>query len=227
MRTWLGSLGRRHEAIGERAELPFGLTVVLAAVVGALTVVAAAGAGAASVGDPLQQVRGATVRIEASGCGGARTATGVRLADGRILTNRHAVVGDEVRVDGKVAPDVEVAEGADLAIVGAPEPGVGIRLAETSASPGDEVWMSSTRDGALTVTRARISSTVAGTGPNDPPWAWRLDVSVVPGDSGSPVVDGDGRLVGLVYAAEYGSTAALVVPVAFLDGPTVTPGPCT
>lgn len=227
MRTWLGSLGRRHEAIGEPAELPFGLTVVLAVVVGALTVVAASGAGAASVGDPLHRVRAATVRIDASGCGGARTATGVRLDDGRVLTNRHAVVGDEVRVDGKVASEVEVAQGPDLAVVRTPEPGIGIPLAEASAAPGDEVWMASTRDGALTMTRARISSTVAGTGPNDPEWAWRLDVSVVPGDSGSPVVDVDGRLVGLVYAAEYGSTAALVVPVAFLGGPTVTPAPCT
>ena len=227
MRTWLGSLGRRHEAIGERAELPFGLTVVLAAVVGALTVVAASGVGAASAGDPLHRVRAATVRIEASGCGGERVATGVRLADGRILTNRHAVVGDEVRVDGELASDVEVAVGPDVAIVDAPAPGVGVVVAESAAAPGDEVWMSSTRGGALTVTRARITSTVAGTGPNDPEWAWRLDASVVPGDSGSPVVDRDGALVGVVYASEYGSTAALAVPVALLGGPTVTPAPCT
>jgi S1-C subfamily serine protease len=163
------------------------------------------------------RVGAATVQVRASGCGPDLAATGVRLADGRVLTNRHAVVGEQVAVDGEAARSVEVASSADLAAIVTERAGVGVEVASEHAAPGDEVWTASRRDGHLSVTAARITSAVRGTGADDPPFAWRLDRAVQPGDSGSPVVNAHGDLVGIVYAAERGSTAALVVPISQLD----------
>jgi S1-C subfamily serine protease len=44
----------------------------------------------------------------------------------------------------------------------------------------------------------------------------RLDVRADPGDSGGPVVDATGRLVGIVYATERVTQLALVIPVSVL-----------
>lgn len=44
----------------------------------------------------------------------------------------------------------------------------------------------------------------------------RLDVRADPGDSGGPVVDATGRLVGIVYATERVTQMALVIPTSAL-----------
>ncbi len=52
-----------------------------------------------------------------------------------------------------------------------------------------------------------------GRGPDDPPTIIRLDLHLLPGESGSPVVGQDGRLVGLAYSTEHRTDQALVIPV--------------
>jgi len=200
-------------------------TVVLGVLVGALaTVAVAADPGTPPV--PVVRLGAATVQVRASGCGPDLTATGVRVADGRVLTNRHAVVGEQVAVEGSVAESVRVASRADVASIAPGTRGIGIDLAREPAAPGDDVWVGSRRDGDVHVHRARITSAVRGTGPDDPPFAWRLDRPVRPGDSGGPVVDERGDLVGIVYAAERGSSAGLVIPIGLLEHERFTTPSC-
>jgi S1-C subfamily serine protease len=192
-------------------------TAAAGVVIGATAVLVVLGSSADGAEQALVRLSAATVQVRATGCGPDLAATGVRLDDGRVLTNRHAVRGERVVVDGRVADRVRVGTGADLATIAGAGRGVGLRVAKEAAAPGEAVWVASRRGGRLTIEAARITSAVRGTGPDDPPFAWRLDRSAVPGDSGGPVVDAAGHLVGIVYAAEYGSTAALVVPIGDLE----------
>ncbi len=225
MHAWLGSLRRRATAWNERRALSPSSIAVVGVLIGGLLVVVV-GHERVGLDDPVVQLGAATVQVRASGCGPDVAATGVRLADGRILTNRHAVVGERVTVAGEEVEWVEVASRADLAAVATASRGVGVDVAARSAAPGDDVWVGSMRGGRLDVAPARITSSVRGTGANDPPWAWRLDRIAQPGDSGGPVVDRDGQLVGLVYAAERGSGTALVVPVEQIDREHFTTPAC-
>jgi S1-C subfamily serine protease len=57
----------------------------------------------------------------------------------------------------------------------------------------------------------------------------RLDLGAEPGDSGGPVVDAEGRLVGIVYLRERITGRALVIPVSALRralGGAVAGGRC-
>ena len=54
---------------------------------------------------------------------------------------------------------------------------------------------------------------VEGVESTDPRLVMRLDVGAEPGDSGGPVVDADGRLVGIVYLRERITGRALVIPI--------------
>jgi S1-C subfamily serine protease len=196
-------------------------------VIGALVGLVVFGSQPVGADDPVVRLAAATVQVTATGCGVDLAATGVRLLDGRVLTNRHVVRGDRVAVDGEPVDAVRVGLAADLATIGGAPRGAGIPIATESAAPGDEVQVASLRDGHLSIRSARITSAVRGSGPDDPPFAWRLDRSAVPGDSGGPVVDASGALVGLVYASEYGSTAALVVPIGQLARERFVASACT
>ncbi len=225
MHAWLGSLRRRATAWKQWRSPSPAVIAAVGVIVGGLFVVVL-GQERVRPEAPVVQLGAATVQVRASGCGPEVAATGVRLSDGRILTNRHAVVGDRVTVAGEEAQSVEVASRADLATVATASKGVGVDVAARSAAPGDEVWVGSMRGGRLEVHAARITSSVRGTGADDPSYAWRLDRTAQPGDSGGPVVDRDGALVGIVYAAERGTQAALVVPVEQIERAGFTTPAC-
>ena len=98
-------------------------------------------------------------------------------------------------------------------------------MASTDPQVGTDVVVGSRATGGLRVMRAQVRDYLAG-GPNDPPTVMRLDMIAIPGDSGAPVVDTSGRLVGLIYASQFGSRSALVIPVSQIRaarGARVTP----
>ncbi len=194
-------------------------------------------AGATLSRDPqptiVDRLTAATVLVSADACD-ALDGTGVILSSGLVITNGHVL-------DGARTFEIETADGqvhetgnatrpteGDLAAGAAPTGSErdGIELATDDPRPGDVVTVAGhPGGGALQVRTAEVVGAIAGSGRLDPPVIHRLDVVAVPGDSGSPVVDGQGRLVGLVYASERGSRSALVIPVSELRRALLTMEP--
>jgi S1-C subfamily serine protease len=131
-------------------------------------------------------------------------ATGVAAGDERVLTVAHPLDGRRaVAVDGRPARVLRIDRGLDLAVLSVP----GLR-APALRLRGDDA-----RAG-LVVLRAGRARALAGSirrhvlvrwseQPGDPPSdrpGLELAATVDPGDSGAPVLDPHGRLLGVLYA---------------------------
>jgi S1-C subfamily serine protease len=157
-----------------------------------------------------------TVKIlgEAPACNAGLEGSGFAFAPGRILTNAHVVAGtkslkvvreDGQAVEGKVVyfdPDM------DLAVIDAPDVGVRSLSFSGSASRGDNVAVIGyPENGGLDATPARIRDEQVATGTDiygegsvvREVLSLRADVR--PGNSGGPVVNREGNVVGVVFAA--------------------------
>jgi S1-C subfamily serine protease len=173
----------------------------------AAAAVAVAGTAAAVVarsGPDPPQVVAISVRPAA---GPAEEATGVVLGPGRVLTVAHVLAaGGRVAVrgpDGAVRPAsvLRTDPGLDLAVLGVRGIG-GDSPSVADAATSARILV--TRDGAVRSLRATVRRRVtarlvdqAGR-PRRP--SLELAAAVRSGDSGAPVVSGDGRIVGIVYA---------------------------
>jgi hypothetical protein len=159
--------------------------------------------------------------IMAAGCGGAErpkvlrvtvaqdgllpeVATGVAAGDERVLTVAHPLDGrHSVAVDGRPARVLRVDRGLDLALLAVP----GLRApALRIGGDADRAGLVVLRDGRPRDLAGRIRRHVVvrwreqpGDPPHDRP-GLELAATVDPGDSGAPVLDPDGRLLGVLYA---------------------------
>jgi S1-C subfamily serine protease len=147
------------------------------------------------------------------GSGAARdVATGVVAGEGRVLTVAHALApgavvtvappGGAARRARVVRADRRL-DAAVLAVAGVSGPA----LATADPTPGQHAAVVVVRGGArrsLAVTvRRRITARVHAQ-PGDTPLvrpALELAAAIEPGDSGAPVIDDAGRLIGLAFAA--------------------------
>lgn len=181
----------------------------------ASVVLAAPGlAGCATDGpsDPAEAV----LHVALAGCGpgiGSR-ATAVSIGDGLALTVAHAFDGvDGVSLSTANGPDVSaqlvfVDPERDLALI-AFDPGDvgdavarGLEIWSDDQGPTDHADLIVFRDGAhetmrVTILR-RTEVTLDGEGRRD---GIEIDALVEKGDSGAPLVDADGRIIGLVFAS--------------------------
>lgn len=168
--------------------------------------------------------REVTLRVRNRGCGGVVTGSAVAVGDDLLVTNRHVVEGaEELEVntwDGRTLT-VAVAQAAlshDIAVArvdtGLPEVA---EVAEADPQPGDPVIVAGyPGGGALDVrsgtvlrrTRDVIFGAEAG--------AIAFDAEVAPGSSGGPVLDPQGRVVGVVYALSRSERVGFAVPVSAL-----------
>jgi hypothetical protein len=184
------------------------------------------------VATPLREVRDppgerplrvATVRVRNVGCASLGTGSGVVVDEGLIATNRHVVDGAsrlEINTwDGQTF-EVDVASAAsesDLALVrvaGTLPPA--IPVADRDLEAGETVTIAGYPAGRrfTTVTgEVRAIGPIPGDEIGD---VARVDARVRPGNSGGPVGDEAGRLVGLVYAATTDDGDALVIPASRL-----------
>jgi hypothetical protein len=159
--------------------------------------------------------------VLAAGCGGAERpdvlrvtvaqdgllpeiATGVAVGDERVLTVAHPLDGGHaVHVAGRPARVLRIDRGLDLALLEVP----GLRApALRLGGDGARAALVVLRDGRPREEAGRIRRRVLvrwSEQPGDPPRdrpGLELAATVDPGDSGAPVLDAQGRLLGVLYA---------------------------
>ncbi|WP_228373518.1 S1 family peptidase [Demequina gelatinilytica] len=166
-----------------------------------------------------------TVRVRNIGCGFIATGTGFALDSHTLVTNRH-VVEDAKRItvttyDGRsiAATAATTTTVADIAIV-TTEESLGTahaRRAQEDPVEGDVITVVGYPNGG------RLTSTAGVVlGPTTDPRGVAIgtvlasSASVEPGSSGSPVLDEDGRVVGVIYAKNY-SNQSFIVPISTLN----------
>lgn len=162
----------------------------------------------------------AVVRVSVTRCGERVHGSGVLIADGLVVTAGH-VVGDAglVRLDqGAVTVTGEVlgvmADGRDLALVAVDGPLPTPVAAGLVPQAGDAVTVAGHPGGEALATlvgrRVELAASLAAIvrGP-----AFGVSVRTQVGMSGSPAVDEDGRLVGIVIGAETRTGTAIVAAV--------------
>jgi S1-C subfamily serine protease len=175
----------------------------------ALVAVCAAGCGGAGARAPVP------LRVSVSGDGLVPAlATGIVVGRGRVLTVAHALDGGgAVRVDGRAARLLRRDARLDLALLAVP--GVRGRAVRFGAAGGPAAVdvLRGGRPRALAAgLRRRVTATVRGPDGARARPALELAAAVRPGDSGAPVTDAAGRVLGIVFArADAGPPTAWAV----------------
>jgi S1-C subfamily serine protease len=162
-----------------------------------------------------------TVRIRSLGCDRLGLGSGFALADGLIVTNRH-VVGQPRQVgiatwDGRsFEADVEgIALDADLAILRVP--GADLPVARLRTDPivvGELVAaIGYPGGGPATITTGTVVGRRTSTFAGEDSLVIVTDAAVRQGNSGGPLVDAEGRVVGVVVALSVSDGLGLAIPV--------------
>jgi hypothetical protein len=131
-------------------------------------------------------------------------ATGVAAGDDRVLTVAHPLDGrHSVRVGGRPARVLRIDRGLDLALLAVPGlRAPALRLGGNGARAGLVVLRDGRPHGLAGSIRRHVRvrwSEQPGDPPSDRP-GLEIAATVDPGDSGAPVLDPHGRLLGVLYA---------------------------
>lgn len=174
---------------------------------GSIAVCALLAAGCGGGGGPPEVVR---VTVATGGLV-PEMATGVATGDGRVLTVAHALTGrNAVSVGGRPARVLRLDRRLDLAVLEVPglhAPAVRLGGAGRRA---ELVVLRGSRARTLTGVVRRRVRVLWRDQPGDPPQerpGLELAAAIEPGDSGAPVLDGRGRLLGVLYARSGDGTA--------------------
>lgn len=203
----------------------------------------------ASVDTPgVRAAQSETVKVQGFGCGGIVFGSGYPVGPGMILTNAHVVAGTHgttVRTDGGGALGARVVlfdPERDVAILYVPRMALP-PLGKAAASQGTQgAAIGYPGGGPETVSAAVINGQVLARGRDIYGQnlvdrnIWIIQANVQPGNSGGPLVDLNGRVVGVIFAAStstqgqaYALTDAEVQPdIDQAQGQTqpVAVGPC-
>lgn len=162
----------------------------------------------------------ATVRVRSLGCGRIGTASAVAVGRRALVTNRHVVEGVE-RIElnfwdgtSATARPTTVAVADDLALVRVSRrlPTVAA-VAEEDAHPGSRVVVVGFPNGGRQrVAQGDVVEYAALERHPDASPVMRLSVPIAPGDSGGPVVNASGMVVGVVFGIETATGQGLAVP---------------
>lgn len=159
------------------------------------------------------QATASTVRVTARGCGARFDGSGVAIAGGLVITNAHVVAGSDTvqlrRTDGAVRSGRVVAfdPARDLALVSVEDLGLP-PLPLATADPRDEVAVIGYPGGQLEprVAAARVQQRRTAVGrdiygaADTERQVLFLSAELRRGDSGAPLIDQQGRVVGIVFA---------------------------
>ncbi|MFV0258562.1 MAG: serine protease [Acidimicrobiales bacterium] len=218
-----------------------------AALIGSVTLVAACGPGGSAADGPAPRSEDAVYAVRATSCstGQEHRAVAVAMTDRLVVTVAHvftdtgrfvlspAAAPDDPDPTGTATGDVpstgrstspavaarlvSVDTERDLAVISLDEPAA-VALPTAAPVTGETVEVITVDDGpvrrAVTVLR-QVDVTVDGAGRRR---GLELDGVIELGDSGSPLVDGDGSMVGMVFAEARGAERGWAVSSAELDG---------
>lgn len=167
-----------------------------------------------------RQAKELTSRVRNVGCTGIATGSGFALTRHVLITNRHVLAGADLldisTWDGRTL-SVSAAEVGRLRDIGfALVQGRLPRVAEIGRSPkaGDVITaVGYPLGGPLTLSHGVVIDRVneprlgiAGT-------VVRITATIRPGNSGGPLLDKNGRVVGIVYAIETKTRLGLAIPI--------------
>jgi S1-C subfamily serine protease len=173
----------------------------------------------------LRRAQEVTVRIRALGCAQLGLGSGFVLPGGVVVTNRHVVEQPlEVTVntwDGRSldAAVSGIAVDSDLAVLQLDAAGElpVAELRETPVEVGEAVIaVGYPGGGPATVTTGEVVALVEGELLEEPADVIRVDAPIAQGNSGGPLLDEAGRVIGVVFALDVVSGDGLVVPVGTL-----------
>jgi S1-C subfamily serine protease len=126
-------------------------------------------------------------------------ATAFGIGEGRVMTVAHVLAGGgPVRVGERSARVLQVDRRLDVAVLAIRGEGSGVRGG--AAAAGDRVTVHVLRSGRERSLPATVLRTITARVGGETRPALEVAAAVMPGDSGAPVVDGRGRLVGVVFA---------------------------
>ena len=167
-----------------------------------------------------------TVRIRNVRCNGLGTGTGFALDPHTIITNRHVVEGSEsltlTTFDGRDIPvefgDVKMSDDADIAIIS-----VGVPLDAYVTVRRGTIYQDEPvsvigfpEGGQMTLTEGAIRGMIKDNNNQQMGSVIFTDAQVHPGSSGSPLLDADAQLIGVIYART-DDFHGLAVPIEMLD----------
>jgi S1-C subfamily serine protease len=171
--------------------------------------------------DVVRVAREFTVRIRSLGCARLGTGSGFVLDDGLIVTNRH-VIGQprEVSIstwDGRSFDALVegIALDADLAVIkviGADLPTATLRSSPVTIGEPIAV-IGYPGGGPATITTGRVLGFTDGPVLGESSPAIVVDAEVRQGNSGGPLIDAAGDVVGVIFALSRDSGDGLAVPV--------------
>jgi S1-C subfamily serine protease len=194
-----------------------------------------------------QQVSASVVKVAGEACGRIQSGTGFAVGDDLVVTNAHVVAGEPAtevqRQDGSSVPAALVAfdPERDLAVLSAPGLGAAsLPIAESAVGQTGAVF-GHPGGGPLELSPFDVRQRVTARGADiyGRPGVERdvlvLASDLAPGDSGSALVDGEGRVVGVAFAvapdrdgvAYALSTDELRSVLAEVGSGRVDAGPCT
>ena len=157
---------------------------------------------------------------------GVATGTGFAIPGGRIVTNQHVVAGAElvaVRLDGRRVRARVLGSDAstDLAILRLPRErqaglptlplgrSAGVRPGDTAVAIGNPFGLTRTVTAGVVSAVGRRITAPDGSRIRD---AIQTDAAVNPGNSGGPLLDGEGRVIGVI-AQSRGDGLSFAVPI--------------
>jgi S1-C subfamily serine protease len=180
---------------------------------------------AAAATSVLRRAQEVTVRIRSLGCERFGIGSGFVLPGGVVVTNRHVVdqprevtlnTWDGVSLEATVSG---IAVDSDLAVLQLHD-ATGLPVAELRTTPVETgetvVAVGYPGGGPATVTTGSVVGRAAGELLGEPAPVLRVDATIRQGNSGGPLLDEEGRVVGVVFALEVGTGYGLAVPVTTL-----------
>jgi S1-C subfamily serine protease len=163
-----------------------------------------------------RQAEQMVVRVRNTSCEGVGTGSGFALDQHTLLTNRHVLAGaDELEVSTWDGRTLQVSTGEVGALVDLGVATVNGTLPRAAAAYADPhaneqiAVVGFPLGGPLTIAAGRVVDFVDGAPFDIPGTVMRLTANVEPGNSGSPVIDSQGRVVGIVYETATGLGLAI------------------